>query len=121
MLHENIHVRYKDVKTNPRISQRKIIGTTEICSSGQVSDSDNVIDFYINYFIHPAIKQQIKNHRTTDIQNRIQSFQLNNDRKSWRTLKKEMGYPSKGSSYPDITNGTSTAKTDGDKLKLFAE
>ena len=32
-----------------------------------------------------------------------------------------MGYPSKGSSYPDLTNGTSTAKTDGDKLKLFAE
>ena len=31
-----------------------------------------------------------------------------------------MGYPSKGSSYPDLTNGTSTAKTDGDKLKLFA-
>ena len=67
------------------------------------------------------IKQQIKIHRTTDIQNRIQSLQLNNDPKSWRTLKKEMGYPSKGSSYPDLTNGTSTAKTDGDKLKLFAE
>ena len=32
-----------------------------------------------------------------------------------------MGYPSKGSSYPDLTHGTSTAKTDGDKLKLFAE
>ena len=43
------------------------------------------------------IKQQIKIHRTTDIQNRIQSLQLNNDPKSWRTLKKEMGYPSKGS------------------------
>ena len=67
------------------------------------------------------IKQQIKIHRTTDIQNRIQSLQLNNDPKSWRTLKKEMGYPSKGSSYPDLTNGTSMAKTDGDKLKLFAE
>ena len=32
-----------------------------------------------------------------------------------------MGYPSKGNSYPDLTNGTSMAKTDGDKLKLFAE
>ena len=32
-----------------------------------------------------------------------------------------MGYPSKGSSHPDLTNGTSMAKTDGDKLKLFAE
>ena len=48
------------------------------------------------------IKQQIKIHRTTDIQNRIQSLQLNNDPKSWRTLKKEMGYPSKGNSYPDL-------------------
>ena len=67
------------------------------------------------------IKQQIKIHHTTDIQNRIQSLQLNNDPKNWRTLKKEMGYPSKGSSYPYPTNGTSMAKTDGDKLKLFAE
>ena len=67
------------------------------------------------------IKQQIKIHRTTEIQNRIQSLQLNNDLKSWRTLKKEMGYPSKGSSYPDLTNGTSMAKTDGEKLKLLAE
>ena len=32
-----------------------------------------------------------------------------------------MGYLSKGSSYPDLKNGTSIAKTDGDKLKLFAE
>ena len=32
-----------------------------------------------------------------------------------------MGYPRKGSSYPDLKSGTSIAKTDGDKLKLFAE
>ena len=32
-----------------------------------------------------------------------------------------MGYPTKGSSYPDLKNNTSTAKTDRDKLKLFAE
>ena len=32
-----------------------------------------------------------------------------------------MGYPNKGSSYPDLKNGTSIAKTDGVKLKLFAE
>ena len=66
-------------------------------------------------------KKQIKSHRVTDIQNRIQSLQLNNDPKSWRTLKKEMGYPNKESSYPDLKNGSSIAKTDGDKLKLFAE
>ena len=67
------------------------------------------------------IEHQIKIHCTTDIQNTIQSIQLNNNPKSWRNLKKEMGYPSKRSSYPDLTNGTSMAKTDGDKLKLFAE
>ena len=32
-----------------------------------------------------------------------------------------MGYPNKGSSYPDLKNDTSIAKTDGDKLKLLAE
>ena len=61
--------------------------------------------------ISKKIKQQIKNHRTTDIQNRIQSLQLNNDPKGWRTLKKEMGYPSKGSSYPDLEN-TSIAEVE---------
>ena len=44
MLHEN-------VETNPRISPSKIIGATEFCSSGQVSNSDDVIDFHINYHI----------------------------------------------------------------------
>ena len=66
-------------------------------------------------------KKQIKSHRATDIQNRIQSLQLNNDPRSWRTLKKEMGCPNKASSYPDLKNDTSIAKTDGDNLKLFAE
>ena len=32
-----------------------------------------------------------------------------------------MSYPSKGSSYADIKNGTLITKTDGDKLKLFEE
>ena len=50
MLHENVHVPYKkNVETNPRISRSKIIGTTEFCSSGQASKSDDVIDFHINY------------------------------------------------------------------------
>ena len=59
MLHENVHVPYKNVETNPRISPSKIIDTTEFCSSGQVSNSDDVIDFHINYFIHPAINASI--------------------------------------------------------------
>ena len=50
MLHENVHIPYKEnVKTNPRISPSKIIGDIEFCSSGQVSNSDGVIDFHINY------------------------------------------------------------------------
>ena len=49
MLHENVHVPYKNAETNPRISPSKIIGATEFCSSGQVSNSDDVTDFYINY------------------------------------------------------------------------
>ena len=32
-----------------------------------------------------------------------------------------MGYPNKGSRYRDLQNHTLTAKTDGDKLKLFTE
>ena len=32
-----------------------------------------------------------------------------------------MGYPNKGSSYADLKNDLLLAKTDGDKLKLFAE
>ena len=32
-----------------------------------------------------------------------------------------MGYPNKGSSYADLKNDSLIAKTDGDKLKLFAE
>ena len=49
ILHENVHVPYKNVETNPRISPSKIIGATEFCSSGQVSSSDDVADFHINY------------------------------------------------------------------------
>ena len=49
VIHENVHVPYKNVKTNPRISPSKIIGATEFWSSDQVSNSDGVIGFHINY------------------------------------------------------------------------
>ena len=49
MLHDNVHFPYKTVETNPCISPSKIIGTTEFCSSGQVSNKDDVIDFHVNY------------------------------------------------------------------------
>ena len=50
MLHENVRVPYKNIEANPRISPKTITDTTEIGSSGQVSSSDDVIDFYINNF-----------------------------------------------------------------------
>ena len=71
--------------------------------------------------ISKKLKKLIKSQLVTDIQNRIESVQLNNDRKSWRTLKKEMGYPNKGSSYPDLKNDGLIVKTDRNKLKQFAE
>ena len=50
MLHENVHIPCKEnVKTNLRISPSKIIGATEFCSCGQVSNSNDGIDFHINY------------------------------------------------------------------------
>ena len=71
--------------------------------------------------ISKKIKKLIKHHCTTEIQKKIQSFQHTNDSKSWRTLKREMGYPNKESSFPDLKNDSSIAKTDRDKLKQFAE
>ena len=47
--------------------------------------------------VSKKIKKLIKTHRTTDLQKRIQNFKLNNDHKSWRTLKREMGFPEKRS------------------------
>ena len=61
MLHENFHVPYKNVETNPCISPSKIIDTTEFSSSGQASNSGDVTDFHINYFTHPAINAAIIN------------------------------------------------------------
>ena len=48
------------------------------------------------------------------------SLQLPNYPKSWRTLKKEIGYPRNGSSYTDLKNGTAIEKAEQNKLKQFA-
>ena len=70
MLHENVHVPYKkNVETNPRISRSKIIGATEFGPSGQVSNSDDVINFHINY-------QQIP---TKDAKSKDQTNSLKHD------------------------------------------
>ena len=60
MSHENVHVPYKNVEKNPRISPSKIIGTTKFCSSGEVSNSDDVIDFHINYEQVPRKDAKLK-------------------------------------------------------------
>ena len=49
MLHENVYVPFKNVQTNSRIRPSIIIGATAFRSSGQVSNSDDVTDFHINY------------------------------------------------------------------------
>ena len=62
MLHENVHVPYKiNIETNPRISPCKIIGAIKFCSSGQVSNSDDVIEFHINYPQIPTKEAKSKN------------------------------------------------------------
>ena len=80
---------------------------------------------YLICFEHTNTKKnekQIKNNQTTGLQDRIQNLKLNNDtKKSWRTLKNEMGFLDKESTYLDLKNITLTAKTDTDKLKLFEE
>ena len=50
--------------------------------------------------ISKNIEKLTKNHRTAVIPKRIQSLQLTNDPKCWRTLKREMGYPNKFLSGP---------------------
>ena len=68
------------------------------------------------------MKLNFKYTKTTTIRSfLIQSLQLSNNPKSWRTPKGEMGYPSKGNSYPNLKNNTSIAKTGQNKLKQFAE
>ena len=70
IFHENVHVPYKNVQTNPRISPRKIIGTTDFCSSDQFSNRDGVIDFHINYEQVP-VKDAKSNHQANTIKHDI--------------------------------------------------
>ena len=68
------------------------------------------------------MKLNFKYTKTTTIRSLlIQSLQLSNNPKSWRTPKGEMGNPSKGNSYPNLKNNTSIAKTGQNKLKQFAK
>ena len=53
MLHIN-------VEPNPRISPRKTIDATVFCSSGQISNSDDLIDFHVNYEQIPKKDAKLK-------------------------------------------------------------
>ena len=78
MLHENVHVPYKNVETNPRISPSKIMGATEFYSSGQVSNSDDVIDFRINYEQMPMKDAKSKH----DVPSETNTFSVTDDTKN---------------------------------------
>ena len=49
-----------NVEPNPRISPRKTIDATVFCSSGQISNSDDLIDFHINYEQIPKKDAKLK-------------------------------------------------------------
>ena len=78
IFHENVHVPYKNVETNPRISPSKIIGTTEFCSSGQISNSDDVTDFHINYEQIPTKDAKSKH----DVPSETNTFSVTDETKN---------------------------------------
>ena len=78
MSNENVHVPYKNVETNPRISPSKIIVTTEFCSSGQVSSSDDVTDFHVNYDQTPTKDVKSKH----DVPSETNSFSVTDEAKN---------------------------------------
>ena len=86
ILHENVHVPYKkNVETNPRISRSKIIGATEFCSSGQVSNSDGVIDFHINYHQIPTKDEKLKDQANSlkhDVPSGTNTFSVTDETKN---------------------------------------
>ena len=83
MLHENLHVPYKNVETNPRISPAEIIGATEFCSSGQVSNSDDVTDFHIHYEQIPTKDAKSKH----DVPSENIAFSVTNETKKKKKKK----------------------------------
>ena len=85
MLHENVDVPYKNVKTNPRISSSKVLGAKEFCSGGQVSNSDGIIDFHINYEQVPkkdAKSNDQANLLKYDVQSETNTFSVTDETKN---------------------------------------
>ena len=85
MLHENVHIPYKNVETNPRISLSKIIGATEFCSSQQVSNSDDVTDFHKNYEQVPTKNAKSKDQANSlkhDVPSETNTFSVTDETKN---------------------------------------
>ena len=119
-IHNNLPEKYIKPNTSVPLSIQLLIKQKRKIKRAFIKTRNPFLKSALNA-ISKKIKKLIKNHRTTNIQKRIQSLQLTNHSKSWRTLKREMGYPNKGSSHPDLKSDSSIAKTDRDKLKQFAE
>ena len=66
-----LHVPYINVETS------KIIGATEFCSSGQVSSSDGVIDFRMNYEQTPTKDAKSKH----DVPSETNTFSVTDEAK----------------------------------------
>ena len=85
MLYENVHITYENVEKNPRISPSKIIGTSKFCSSDQVSNSDDVIDFHINYEQVPRKDAKFKDQANLlkhDVQSETNNFSVTDETKN---------------------------------------
>ena len=85
MLYENVHITYENVEKNPRISPSKIIGTSKFCSSDQVSNSDDVIDFHINYEQVPRKDAKFKDQANLlkhDVQSETSNFSVTDETKN---------------------------------------
>ena len=119
-IHNNLSEKNTKPNTSVPLSIQLLIKQKRKIKRAFIKTGNPFLKSALNAISRKIIKL-IKNHRTTDIQKRIQSLQLTNDSKSWRTLKRDMGYPNKGSSYPDLKSVLSIAETDRDKLKQFAE
>ena len=72
-----------NVDTNPRISPSTILGTTKSCSFGQVSNSDDVIDFHTNDEQVPTKDAKLKDQANPlkhDIQSETNTFSVTDEK-----------------------------------------
>ena len=132
MLNENIHVSRKNVETNPRIRRSKIIGATEFSSSGQVSNSDGVIDFHMNHEQLPAKGAKSKDQTNLlkqDVPPETNTFLVSDETKNNKKVNIQQGGISKKNHLQDgksdinwkslISNDITAVKSSQVKSTLF--